>query len=228
MKNGINLGISKRHLAQESAANSEKSPEAIVKTKSYASLKNWGHDFLKNQDTNQKSKANGNNKRDMQNDEKGNDEDPRSDTSDESQSQMTEDEDTTGQPSKTKRKRSETETKANKKREVKEGQRSTRERDIEQQDASEVKGVGGNRDRKESTRKQQNDNSTANTEKDEKKCGNSNSEHTNGQKGSESKASADEEKARQPENGPDVGDTVSWNWGNGQPRGKVVDVQAKK
>ncbi|GJC93141.1 DNA-binding protein [Colletotrichum higginsianum] len=39
----------KRHLAQETKSNSEKSPEEVKKTKSYASLKNWGHDFLKAQ-----------------------------------------------------------------------------------------------------------------------------------------------------------------------------------
>ncbi|KAH7368809.1 DNA-binding protein, partial [Plectosphaerella cucumerina] len=39
----------KRHLAQESKGNSEKSEEEVKKTKSYASLKNWGHDFLKAQ-----------------------------------------------------------------------------------------------------------------------------------------------------------------------------------
>ncbi|KAJ4215495.1 hypothetical protein NW759_009915 [Fusarium solani] len=37
----------KRHLAQETKGNSEKSAEEVKKTKSYASLKNWGHDFLK-------------------------------------------------------------------------------------------------------------------------------------------------------------------------------------
>ncbi|WKT49245.1 Hypervirulence associated protein, TUDOR domain [Fusarium oxysporum f. sp. vasinfectum] len=39
----------KRHLAQETKANNDKSPEEVKKTKSYASLKNWGHDFLKAQ-----------------------------------------------------------------------------------------------------------------------------------------------------------------------------------
>ncbi|KAH6691400.1 DNA-binding protein [Plectosphaerella plurivora] len=39
----------KRHLAQEAKGNSEKSEEEVKKTKSYASLKNWGHDFLKAQ-----------------------------------------------------------------------------------------------------------------------------------------------------------------------------------
>ena len=30
------------------------------------------------------------------------------------------------------------------------------------------------------------------------------------------------------ENGPEVGETVSWNWGNGQPEGKVLDVKDEK
>lgn len=36
-----------RHLAQESHMKDEKSPEELEKTKSYKSLKNWGHDSLK-------------------------------------------------------------------------------------------------------------------------------------------------------------------------------------
>lgn len=39
----------KRHLAQEAAGNKEKDPEEVKETKSYISLKNWGHDFLKAQ-----------------------------------------------------------------------------------------------------------------------------------------------------------------------------------
>lgn len=37
----------KRHLAQEAGGNKEKDPEDVKQTKSYISLKNWGHDFLK-------------------------------------------------------------------------------------------------------------------------------------------------------------------------------------
>ncbi|EJT75036.1 hypothetical protein GGTG_08874 [Gaeumannomyces tritici R3-111a-1] len=37
----------KRHLVQEKGPNISKSEEEVKKTKSYASLKNWGHDFLK-------------------------------------------------------------------------------------------------------------------------------------------------------------------------------------
>lgn len=40
---------SKRHLAQETSANNKKTDEQVKKTKSYASLKNWGHDFLRAQ-----------------------------------------------------------------------------------------------------------------------------------------------------------------------------------
>ncbi|KAJ0128245.1 hypothetical protein CTA2_3315, partial [Colletotrichum tanaceti] len=28
--------------------------------------------------------------------------------------------------------------------------------------------------------------------------------------------------------GPKKGDTVSWNWGNGHPEGKVLDVKGEK
>ncbi|KOS17766.1 hypothetical protein ESCO_002771 [Escovopsis weberi] len=37
----------KRHLAQEERSNNEKPVEEVVKTKSFASLKNWGHDCIK-------------------------------------------------------------------------------------------------------------------------------------------------------------------------------------
>ncbi|KAL7337348.1 hypothetical protein BJY59DRAFT_654759 [Rhodotorula toruloides] len=37
----------KRHLAQEEKNNAEKDPEELEQTKSYRSLKNWGHDSLK-------------------------------------------------------------------------------------------------------------------------------------------------------------------------------------
>ncbi|BGP26660.1 hypothetical protein JCM10295v2_005613 [Rhodotorula toruloides] len=36
----------KRHLAQEETNNAEKDPEELEQTKSYRSLKNWGHDSL--------------------------------------------------------------------------------------------------------------------------------------------------------------------------------------
>ncbi|KAJ9149924.1 DNA-binding protein [Pleurostoma richardsiae] len=42
----------KRHLAQEEAVNKTKTAAELKKTKSYASLKNWGHDFLKGRDKN--------------------------------------------------------------------------------------------------------------------------------------------------------------------------------
>ncbi|TNY20583.1 hypothetical protein DMC30DRAFT_352077 [Rhodotorula diobovata] len=37
----------KRHLAQEGRCVAEKEPEELEQTKSYRSLKNWGHDSLK-------------------------------------------------------------------------------------------------------------------------------------------------------------------------------------
>ncbi|RFU78561.1 spherulin-1b precursor [Trichoderma arundinaceum] len=42
----------KRHLAQEEKANNEKPIEEVKKTKSYASLKNWGHDPIKKREAN--------------------------------------------------------------------------------------------------------------------------------------------------------------------------------
>ncbi|UKZ76560.1 hypothetical protein TrVFT333_004267 [Trichoderma virens FT-333] len=42
----------KRHLAQEEKANNAKPVEEVKKTKSYASLKNWGHDPIKKREAN--------------------------------------------------------------------------------------------------------------------------------------------------------------------------------
>ncbi|KAK7698569.1 hypothetical protein SLS64_012437 [Diaporthe eres] len=49
----------KRHLAQESGSLEEKDPEEAKKTKSYISLKNWGHDPLKAQGGGKSSGKNG-------------------------------------------------------------------------------------------------------------------------------------------------------------------------
>ena len=41
---------------------------------------------------------------------------------------------------------------------------------------------------------------------------------------------SDEEKGNKEtsKKGPKPGDTVSWNWGGGQPEGKVLDVKEKE
>ena len=62
---------SKRHLAQEEKANDEKSADEVKKTKSYASLKNWGHDPLKKRQGN--SKSTGGSKDDGGEEDKGDD-----------------------------------------------------------------------------------------------------------------------------------------------------------
>ncbi|KFH48374.1 hypothetical protein ACRE_008390 [Hapsidospora chrysogenum ATCC 11550] len=49
----------KRHLAQEGKGNNEKTVEEVEKTKSYASLKNWGHDVVKERRGNVADKAEG-------------------------------------------------------------------------------------------------------------------------------------------------------------------------
>ncbi|KAJ6441085.1 DNA-binding protein [Purpureocillium lavendulum] len=167
----------KRHLAQEEKANDEKSAEEVKKTKSYASLKNWGHDLLK------KRQEKGDSKSDSKKDEGEGDKqagDKRKVPADK------EDEDNDEAP--------------NKKRET-------------------GKGESANGDDETNGKKEANgDNSKANGE---------------AKKSSETKESGDAGGDKKKggggaENGPDVGETVSWNWGNGQPEGKVLDVKEEK
>ncbi|KAI1068663.1 hypothetical protein LB507_006429 [Fusarium sp. FIESC RH6] len=189
--------VSKRHLAQETKANNDKSPEEVKKTKSYASLKNWGHDFLKAQD-----KQNGS-------DEKKEEED--NDAEEEKEEEDGDDEKQTGE----KRRATRSQTGSNKKRETAKGE-STKSNDEEEEenDAEEEDGNDGAEEKaqkKQSNGKKSNGASKKSEEQEEEQ------EEADDDGGDESGTNK----------GPKKGDTVSWNWGQGQPKGKVLDVKAE-
>ncbi|KAH7014773.1 hypothetical protein EDB80DRAFT_636538 [Ilyonectria destructans] len=165
------VGYCKRHLAQEAAGTNEKSTEDVKKTKSYASLKNWGHDVLKAHD-----KA-----------EKGDDKDD-DDTED-------------GTQAGDKRKASRGQRGSTKKRETRKGKGATTGEEEGQ------KGGHGDSDGDEDVEQQ--DQSKTKQER--------NQTRTNSRDKTGSKATK----------GPEKGETVSWNWGSGQPEGEVLDVKGE-
>ncbi|PTB44147.1 uncharacterized protein TrAFT101_002704 [Trichoderma asperellum] len=152
----------KRHLAQEEKANSKKPVEEVKKTKSYASLKNWGHDTIK------KREANGGG--------------AEADAEGEEQEEETAEEEKAGE----KRKAPDDQSGTSKKRETEDGAAAVDNGDEEKDEQADVE-----------------------EEKDSKK-----GEHPNGKEG------GNEKEAK----GPEKGDTVSWNWGQGQPEGTVKEV----
>lgn len=171
--------ISKRHLAQESSANEKKSTEEVKKTKSYASLKNWGHDILK--ERNGAADSEGENgagvKRASKDKQSG--ENKKQKTADKSSA------------------KDESESKVSSDKSAKKGSNNDEtddERDGEEDKEDSSADEDGGKDKK----------------KDE-----------NGGKKASSSKSADGKE-------PKKGDTVSWNWGQGQPEGKVKDVKHDK
>ncbi|KAL0943382.1 uncharacterized protein CTRU02_201268 [Colletotrichum truncatum] len=191
---------SKRHLAQETKTNSEKSPEEVKKTKSYASLKNWGHDFLKAQGKEDTGKKNGKSSDSKNGDEEkaesngskknGKKEEAENDEqADESKEQEEVAEDETEEKTGDKRKKTGEENGSNKKRQTRQGEGETTKAD-EDGDENEEEVDGAEEDDEEM--------------------------EDGGEDGGKTKK------------GPKKGDTVSWNWGNGQPEGKVLDVKEEK
>lgn len=174
---------SKRHLAQEEKANDEKSIEEVKKTKSYASLMNWGHDCLKGREEQD------NDGDDVDVDE---DEDEDKDLDEEDSADGADSEENTGE----KRKAPNDQHGANKKQE------------------------------KPTKTSRANDGSDSEEEDDQ----DANDSKTNGSaaNGHGKKETKDAGKHNKPEVGPEVGDTVSWNWGSGQPEGEVLEVKADK
>lgn len=160
----------KRHLAQEEKANNEKPIEEVKKTKSYASLMNWGHDPIK------KREANGGVAKDEE------EEQP------EEQEEKAKEE-KAGE----KRKAPDDQSGKSKKRATEDGAAEVKDDDKKEQQAE-----GAEEEAEEEAPKKQ--------------------EAKNGQKNGTEAGNGDKA------NGPKEGDTVSWNWGQGQPEGKVKEV----
>lgn len=177
----------KRHLAQETSGNNEKGVEEVKESKSYASLKNWGHDFLR-----------------ARGEEGDNDEGKKHGKEEEVAEDDVSKEDGEGEVG-SKRKQTESDQAGSKKKQETSKGMATRSQD-EQPESEEVT---------------DNDN-------DEKEENKANKNGTNGKGKNPDAANEADEKNKKLSKGPKKGDTVSWNWGSGQPQGKVLDVKGEK
>ncbi|KAK2041980.1 hypothetical protein LZ31DRAFT_543638 [Colletotrichum somersetense] len=207
----------KRHLAQESKSNSEKSPEEVKKTKSYASLKNWGHDILKAQGKeggtekpNGKSNGKSSEKEEEVEEENGEeqhgeeqngeekngeeqngDEEVEEDVEEVDDGEKEEADDKVEEKAGGKRKHAGDENGTSKKRQTRQGEGQATEKSDENGDEE---------------------------EEEEEAAADEGGEDEMDEEGDEQETTK----------GPEKGDTVSWNWGNGQPEGKVLDVKGEK
>ncbi|KAF5523303.1 hypothetical protein CGCA056_v004174 [Colletotrichum aenigma] len=211
----------KRHLAQEAKGNSEKSPEEVKKTKSYASLKNWGHDFLKAQgkegseqngksakskdggeekaesNGSKKEESNGSTKekngsKNVDDEEEAEEEAEKADEGKEADEEEA-DEEKTGD----KRKKSGEENGSNKKRQTRQGEGKATKKDEDGEDEKEEEEAEDDGDEEMEDDDEEGDDKENGSSKKTKK-------------------------------GPKKGDKVSWQWGNGNPEGKVLDVKEEK
>ncbi|KAH0432468.1 DNA-binding protein [Colletotrichum camelliae] len=214
----------KRHLAQEAKGNSEKSPEEVKKTKSYASLKNWGHDFLKAQgkeggeqngksakskngdeekagsNGSKKEESNGSSKKEKNGSKKkGEEEEEVEEEVEQADEGKEEEEEEEADEEKTgdKRKKSSEENGSNKKRQTRQGEGKATKKDENGKDEKEEEEAEDDGDEEMEDDDEEGDDKENGTGKKTKK-------------------------------GPKKGDKVSWQWGNGNPEGKVLDVKEEK
>ncbi|KAM3499811.1 hypothetical protein MY10362_006960 [Beauveria mimosiformis] len=176
----------KRHLAQEEQSLKSKSESEAKKTKSYISLKNWGHDPLKKSDdknTNKGSKE-VNGKSSNGNKENGAESSKENKTQDKKSSNNSKEED-------------------DEQSENKAGDKRKRQDKGGYPEPKKHRTRSGSKDEKATSNKEADDES----ENDDEEKENRNSKSGKG---------------------PELGETVSWNWGNGQPKGKVLDVKENK
>ncbi|KAK2053382.1 hypothetical protein LY76DRAFT_639049 [Colletotrichum caudatum] len=215
----------KRHLAQESKSNSEKSPEEVKKTKSYASLKNWGHDILKAQGKEggaekPNGKSNGKSSKEEEEEEveeengeeqNGEEENGEEQDGDEEMEEDVEEVDDgvkeeadekVEEKAGEKRKHAGDENGTSKKRQTRQGEGQATEKSDENGDEEEEE-----EEEQEDEQKEEQEAAADDGGEDEMDEGGDGQDATKG---------------------PEKGDTVSWNWGNGQPEGKVLDVKGEK
>ncbi|KAI8210611.1 hypothetical protein K4K52_012002 [Colletotrichum sp. SAR 10_76] len=211
----------KRHLAQEAKGNSEKSPEEVKKTKSYASLKNWGHDFLKAQGKEgseqngksakskngdeEKAESNGSKKEESNGSKKEKNGSKNEDDEEEAEEEVEkadegkeeEEEEADGDKTGNKRKKSGEENGSNKKRQTRQGEGKATKKDEDGEDEKEEEEAEDDGDEEMEDDDDEGDDQENGSSKKTKK-------------------------------GPKKGDKVSWQWGNGNPEGKVLDVKEEK
>lgn len=206
-------------MAQESAGNENKSTEELKKTKSYASLKNWGHDILKKENgkADDSGEAEAGDKRSRQDGPTGENKARKTEKASSAKDEKNErDEGEDGEDGE------DGEGGEGGEDDEETGEGDDDEEEDEDADADEEddddenggqEGGGGRKTRSKTSKGangQKNNKKTKSNENDEKddKKGNSSNKSKNGE--------------------PEPGDTVSWNWGQGQPEGKVLDVKHDK
>ncbi|KAG6082953.1 hypothetical protein E4U15_002206 [Claviceps sp. LM218 group G6] len=234
----------KRHLAQESSANKNKSTEELKKTKSYASLKNWGHDILKKKDgkADDSEETAAGSKRSRQDGPKGDNKARRTtrsstaknriedeqkeekkandDVKDDEDDDDLDDEDDEGD---------EDDDDDDDDDEEEDEEEAEKEEEEEEDDADKKgeerktrsKTGNGATGQKKGQSKKANDDDGGDDDDDEDA-----GEDDDDKKGGQKDSSSSKSKSKNGE--PDKGDTVSWNWGQGQPKGKVLDVKHEK
>ncbi|KID84795.1 DNA-binding protein [Metarhizium guizhouense ARSEF 977] len=180
----------KRHLAQESKTNDNKSAEEVKKTKSYASLKNWGHDPLKEREGD---------------DDGDDDEDADEDDGDEDEDEDAGEDD---------------EQDVGTKRASKDNQDGENKRQKTDKSASKNQKNGHNGAKKPANKQDTKDDAAA--EQDSQPS----SDEDDGQESKKTEKSDKNESSGKKE--PKKGDTVSWEWGQGQPEGTVKQVKHEK
>lgn len=208
----------KRHLAQESSGNKDKDPEDVKQTKSYISLKNWGHDFLKAQGK-ESGSANGSGKPGSKKEKEG---DQEEDAKENGKSGSKKDKEET-----TDQKEDEDENEAENDQE----EEKEEEKDKKAGDKRKKSGQQNGSNKKQQTRQ------TRSSKKKESE-GDVEEEAGDDQEGDDDGDDDDVEEEEEEEKGksegksgkkgPKKGETVSWNWGNGNPQGKVLDVKEEK
>ncbi|VUC24444.1 unnamed protein product [Clonostachys rosea] len=204
----------KRHLAQEEKANNEKSTEEVKKTKSYASLKNWGHDFLKGKQ------------------DDGNDEEDDANNEEEDEQGEEAEEDEGDKHAGDKRKQSPKAQKGSKKkRETRQGVAGGKKSDKDDA-ADEDEGEEDAEDDEDAQKQANGERANTRSKDKSKKNKEEDDEEEDDDEGDDGKTNKDDGKAngsgKSAKNGPDPGDKVSWKWGGGHPEGKVLDVKEEK
>lgn len=241
----------KRHLAQEAARNKEKDPEEVKETKSYVSLKNWGHDFLRAQGkesgsangraakASSKSKQGASEDKDVE--EQGG-KDNESDADFDADEGMSGDDDDSNDKDGRKESQDaeqddddddEEKTPAKQNGKIDMGNDDCTRADDENEDD---KRAGDKRKKtsKQSDPKKKRDTGKTRTftrkaNQDEDTHSNEESEDQAGDPGTEEEVEGDGDSGQaSSKKGPQKGQTVSWKWGNGNPEGKVLDVKEEK
>ncbi|KUI62531.1 hypothetical protein VP1G_09649 [Cytospora mali] len=187
----------KRHLAQESQGLEEKDPEEAKKTKSYISLMNWGHDPLKALGKGSSKSGKGGSRSASKNEEiEEGDEEGEEEEEEEEEGKAKEEEES--------------------EHDVDKAEEDDKKAGDKRKKPTQENGANKKREtRKGQTSKKDNDEEEERGD-DEDNQEDDDYEEYDGHDSTGGKPSS---------NGPKKGEMVSWNWGSGNPHGKVLDVK---